>query len=435
MAMGFAALLLPLPSLAQDWPQFRGPDSDSLTAVSGLPDEWGPETHIAWKARVPGRGWSSPIVWGDRVFITTAVEEQAPTTSDRRVKGGLYRWEVHCFDLESGKTLWTRVAHRGEPRIATHQGNTYASETPVTDGRRVYAYFGMTGLFAYDFDGNLVWKKDLGAYPTEADWGTSSSPVILAHGDRLFLQIDSIEDSFLVALDTETGNEVWRVNRDEGSNWSSPIIWKNRVRTELVANGRRVRSYDPGTGDLLWEMGIGGGRCSSSPTGDDERLYFGSEARPDGGGFLFAVKAGAAGDITPRDGETKSAGVLWTQENAGPPMASPLVYRGLVYVLKRRTGIVTAFDAKTGEEIYKKRLKGAPGFWASPWAYDGKVFCLDATGTAHVLRAGPDFELLGTNPLDEESWASPALTGRGLVLRGVRHLYGIRHSTATASPR
>jgi len=427
--LGVALLLASLAAGAEDWPQFRGPGSNSLTDATGLPSEWDRDTNIAWRAPVPGRGWSSPIVWGDKVFVTTAVQERAPTTSDR----GLYRWEVHCFDLESGRTLWTRVAHRGEPRIATHQGNTYASETPVTDGRRVYAYFGMTGLFAYDFDGNLAWKKDLGAYPTEEDLGTASSPII--HGDRLFLQIDSIQDSFLVALDTETGDEVWRVNRDESSNWSSPIIWENQLRTELVANGRRVRSYDPATGDLLWEMSIGGGRCSSSPTGDDERLYFGSEARPDGGGFLFAVRAGASGDITPRDGEMKSAGVLWTQENAGPPMASPLAYRGLVYVLKRRTGIVTAYDAKSGQEIYKKRLKGAPGFWASPWAYDGKVFCLDATGTAHVLRAGPDFEVLGTNPLDEESWASPALTGGGLVLRGVNHLYGIRHSTATPSPR
>ena len=428
-----AALLTCLPTWAQDWPQFRGPSSNSLTAETGLPSEWGPDTNIAWKARVPGRGWSSPIVWGDKVFVTTAVQEQAPTTSDRRVRGGIYRWEVHCFDLASGKTVWTRVATRGAPRITTHQGNTYASETPVTDGRRVYAYFGMTGLFAYDFDGNLVWKKDLGAYATEADWGTSSSPLV--HGDNLFLQIDSIEDSFLIALDTVTGNEVWRVSRDEGSNWSSPIIWKNRVRTELVANGRRVRSYDPATGALLWEMSIGGGRCSSSPTGDDEQLYFGSEARPDGGGFLFAVKAGASGDITPRDGETTSAGVLWTQENAGPPMASPLAYRGLVYVLKRRTGIVTAFDAKTGEEVYKKRLKGAPGFWASPWAFDGKVFCLDDTGTTHVLRSGPEFEVLAMNPIDEQSRASPALTGGGLVLRGVDHLYNIRPSAETTPPR
>lgn len=422
--LGVTLLLGSLPTWAQDWPQFRGPDSNGLTGEVESPVEWGIQKNLAWKVRIPGRGWSSPVVSGDRVFVTTAVQEQAPQTADRRVKGGVYRWEVHCLDLVSGKTLWTRVAASGEPRISTHQGNTYASETPVTDGRRVYAYFGMTGLFAYDFDGTLAWKKDLGVYPMEADWGTSSSPLI--HEGTLYLQVDNTGDSFLVALDADSGDEVWRVARDEGSNWSSPIIWKNAKRTELVASGQTVRSYDSATGELLWELGIGGGRCSSSPTGDDERLYVGSEERDDGGGILFAVRAGASGDITPKDGATASDGVLWSREKAGPPMASPLAYRGLVYVLKRRNGIVTAYDAKTGEQAYKQRLEGAPGFWASPWASDGRVFCLDDTGTTHVLRSGPEFEVLARNPIDEQSWATPAVTPGGLVLRGIEHLYCVR---------
>lgn len=424
LSLGTVLLLLTLPGRAQDWPQFRGADSNNLAGAVGLPSEWGGKTNVVWKVRVPGRGWSSPVVWGDRVFVTTAVQEEAPEKVDRRVTGGVYRWEVHCYDLTTGKALWHRVATRGAPRIATHQGNTYASETPVTDGRRVYAYFGMTGLFAYDLEGNLAWKKDLGVSPMEADWGTSSSPLI--HDGTLYLQIDSEGDSFLVALEAETGDEVWRVARDEGSNWSSPILWKSSKRTELVAAGQKVRSYDPKTGELLWEMGVGGGRCSSSPTADDERLYVGSEERDDGGGVLLAVRAGASGDITPREGETRSTGVVWSREKAAPPMASPLVHRGLVYALKRRTGIVTAHDAETGEEVYKKRLEGAPGFWASPWVADGKVFCLDETGTTHVLRAGSAFEVLARNPLDEQVRASPAVTPRGLVLRGIDHLYCVR---------
>jgi outer membrane protein assembly factor BamB len=424
VTLGIAVFLASAPAWGQHWPQFRGPDSNGLAADAGRPDEWGLEKNLAWKVRVPGRGWSSPIVWGEKVFVTTAVQEEAPNKSDRRVRGGIYRWEVHCLDLATGRTLWKRVAARGEPRITTHQDNTYASETPVTDGRRVYAYFGMTGLYAYDLDGNLSWKKDLGAHPMRRDWGTSSSPLI--YDGTLFLQIDSEGDSFLAALDAETGGEIWRVARDEGSNWSSPIIWTNKERTELVTSGQRVRSYDPATGALFWELSIGGGRCSASPTGDEERLYVGSEEREGGGGILFAVKAGASGDITPEDGATTSAGVLWSREKAAPAMASPLAYRGLVYALKRRTGIVTAHDPKTGEETYKKRVEGAPGFWASPWASDGKIYCLDENGTTHVLRAGPEFEVLARNPIDEQSRATPAVTPGGLVLRGIEHLYRIR---------
>lgn len=414
------ACLVAVPATAADWPQFRGPRSNSLTNATGLPSEWSHGT-LEWKAAVPGRGWSSPVVAGNRVFVTSAVEEEAPTLADRRLQGGLYRWELHCFDLASGDALWSRVAHRGTPRIATHQGNTYASETPVTDGQRVYAYFGMTGLFAYDLDGSLVWKKDLGAFPMQSDWGTSSSPLL--HDGTLFLQIDSEASSFLVALDTGTGEERWRVPRDEGSTWSSPMIWRNRVRTELVASGPRVRSYDPTNGNLFWELSLGGGRSAASATGDEERLYVSSEPRDDGGGHLFAVRAGASGDISLEGDATTSSGVVWFQPNGAPPMASPLVYQGLVYALKRRTGVVTVFDAHTGEEVYKARVPGAPGFWASPWAYDGRVFCLDDTGTTHVLRAGREFEVLATNELGEQAWASPALTTRGLVLRGVEHLF------------
>ena len=417
-------LLRCLTGTAEEWPQFRGSDSRNVSTSTTLPTVWGPEKNLAWKVRIPGDGRSSPIVWGEKIFVTTAVEDQAPVVQGDRLRGGLYRWEVHCLNLTDGSTVWRSVATQGEPRIATHMQNGYASETPVTDGERVYAYFGMTGLFAYDFHGNVVWKKDFGAYAMQRNWGTSSSPLYYDH--RLYLQIDSEETSFLVALDPKTGNEIWRVERSEKSNWSTPVIWNNSKRTELVTNGKTARSYDPKTGRILWELDIGGGRCSASPTADGDLLYLGSETRSSGGGFLFAVKAGAMGDITPQKKETTSNGVLWSKAKAGPPMASPLAYRGLVYIVKRNTGILVTYDAKTGNEMYKTRLSGAQSFWATPWAHSGKVYCLDDTGTVHVLMPGPAFERVAQNSLEGEFWSSPAMAHGVILLRSVDRLYCIR---------
>lgn len=227
-----------------------------------------------------------------------------------------------------------------------------------------------------------------------------------------------------MALHPKTGDEIWRVTRDEGSNWSTPMIWKNTKWVELITVGRTTRSYDPKNGELLWQLRIGG-RCSSSATGDEELLYLGSEQRVDGDS-LHAVKAGASGDITPADGEGTSAGVLWSTVKVGPPMASPFLYQGLVYVVQRRSGIVAAYDAKTGGEMYKKRVSGAKAFWATPWALDGKVYLLDDTGTAHVLKPGPEFVVLATHSLEGTLWASPAMARGSLVLRDVKHLYCLR---------
>ena len=343
-----------------------------------------------------------------------------------KIPDKLYRWEVLCLDRNSGKLLWKEEARQGKPRIAIQANNTYATETPVTDGKRVYAYFGMHGLYCYDFDGKLVWKKDLGAYPTVMGQGPASSPVL--DGDRIFLQIDNEEKSFLVALDTKTGNEIWRADRNERTNHSSPVIWKNKVRTELVANGsHEVRAYDPASGKVLWELGMGG-RCYSSPVGDADLLYVGSEAGMGGmrgGGGLYAVKAGAMGDISLKEGETANAGVAWSQPRGGPEKASPLLYAGHLYVLRTNGGIITCYDAKTGKQLYRQRIPEAAGFWTSPWAGEGKIFCLDDAGTTHVLAAGPEFKVLATNKLNDVFWASAAIAGNTILLRGVDNLYCI----------
>jgi outer membrane protein assembly factor BamB len=476
---------LPAGVRGDEWPQFRGPGGAGLSQEKQLPLEWGADKNVLWKAKVPGRGWSSPIVWGDKVFLTVAGSDGETTARaggfggrpggrpggfggrpggfGRRPggfgRGGgrppdvVYRWEVYCLDRASGNVLWKQLALEGKPRIPVHPSNTYATETPVTDGERVYAYFGMHGLFCYDFAGQLVWKKDLGTYPMFMGHGTASSPVL--DGERLFVQVDNEEKSFLAALDRKTGDELWRVPREERSNWSSPLVWKNKLRTELVAAGsQKVRSYDPATGTVLWELSLGGGQCSASPVADDEHLYVGMGGfggmpgfggppggppggRPGGfggrGGFgrgsnsLFAVKAGASGDITPKPGETASAGVAWSRPRAGPSMASPLVYQGYVYVLEQNGGMVSCYDAATGKPAYtRERIPSARAFWASPWAYDGKVFCLDDSGTTHVLQAGPTFQVLGKNALRDQFWATPAVAGGALILRGAETVYCIK---------
>jgi outer membrane protein assembly factor BamB len=334
-----------------------------------------------------------------------------------------YRWIVLCLDRSTGDVRWQQVAREAKPTIPIHQTNTYASETPVTDGKHVYAYFGMTGVYCYDLEGNLVWSKELGSFPMQFGWGTGSSPVLV--GENLIVQCDNEQDSFLVALNKHTGDEVWRKPREEKSNWSTPYLWTNKLRTELIALGaNRVRSYDPLTGHVLWEMGGLNSACSATPVGDEELLYVGTA-----GGFqpgpLLAVRAGAEGDITPASADELGPSVAWIAERGGPRMASPLLYQGCLYVLEQRGGIVACYDAAGGKLLYRERLPEARGFTSSPWAYEGKVFCLDEGGQTFVLAAGPEFQLLGTNKLDEMFWSSAAVAGGNVLLRGVDHLYCI----------
>jgi outer membrane protein assembly factor BamB len=421
-----------------------------MIKAEGFPMEWGAEKNIRWRIRNPGEGWSAPIVWDNRLFLTAAVLQRPPQGSTAQaarpepyrggggrrrsdLTGATYSWEVFCLNTDTGRLLWRRVARRGNPRNPRHSSNTYATETPVTDGERVYAYFGMTGLYCYDFGGQLVWQKDLGSYETRAGWGTSSSPVL--YRDKLYLQIDNEEQSFLLALDAKSGVELWRVPRDEATQYSSPIIWTNSYRTELVAGGMVYRSYDPGTGTLLWQLDMAKGRSAASPVADGDRLYVGTEFRnrggpDDGGGFLFAVKAGATGDITPVPGTSSSDGVAWRCADAGIQMASPVVCGGYVYMFERRLSVVHCVDAKSGERLFRERVPGARAFWASPWSYNGKVFALDETGTSYVIEPGRELKVLRENRIDELFWSTPAAAGGALFLRGADHVYCVAKSGA-----
>ncbi len=452
----FAALSLLLTCAAAwaDWPQFRGPTGNSLADRAKPPMAWDNTSNVAWKVRVPGVAWSQPIVVGDKIFVTTAVsDKQKKPTPDAGGfgkggfgkggfgkggfgKGGfgkgpneVYRWEVHCLDRATGKPLWKKVAAERKPSIPTHATNTYASETPATDGERVFAYFGMVGVYCYDLGGQLLWKKELGSYPMGMALGTGSSPA-LADG-RLFVQCDNEQKSFLVALDAKTGGEVWRVNRRAKSSWSTPFVWRTKQRTEVVACGSGgVTSYDPATGKVLWELHGITASFQASPTADGERIYFG-HTPPFGTATLYAVKAGASGDITPRGGATSSAGVAWVKSRSGPYMASPLVYQGRLYVANK--GVLACFDAATGKELYRGRLPDARGITASPWAADGKIYVLDEDGQTFVVQAGEKFKLLAQNKVDGGMfWASPAVDGDRLLLRGTDWLYCIEAARKSA---
>ncbi|MCH2201042.1 MAG: PQQ-like beta-propeller repeat protein [Fuerstiella sp.] len=432
---------------AANWPQFRGPFGNGITE-DAFPLQWDAESNVRWKADIAGEGWSAPVVWGDKLFLTLAIMTKKPEGGlqvDRvrpREKGGTnrrqggrrsryknnmsdaeFRWEIHCLDTDTGDSIWKRVVREGKPTQGHHVQNTYATETPITDGERVYAYFGMNGLYCCNMEGELIWQKDPGNFEMRNDWGTSSSPVL--HDDMLYLQIDSQEQSFLAAFDAGTGEQIWRMNRDEPSQYSSPVIWKNSVRAELVTSGKIARSYDPESGNLLWQLDLSGGRSSATPLAVGDRLYVGSEVRnrgsEGGGGYLFAVNAGAKGMIVP--GDTDS--IAWSQPRSGLQMASPVLCEGHLYLFERRRGVLHCISADTGEMVYEKRVPGARAFWSSPWVLQDKVFCLDDNGATHVIQGGSNFRVLHTNQLDEQVWSTPAIAGGAVFVRTRKSLYCI----------
>lgn len=441
----FATLVFAHPLHAENYPQFRGAEANAVT-TSALPIRWadgdGDQTNIRWKIPLGGEGWSQPIVWEDRIYLTAAV----PVDQSDRDKvgpevhtGGYgrnrddlvdvpYAYQVRCIDAENGQSIWRRTVKQGKPPIPRHSTNTYATETPITDGQRIYSYFGMNGVHCLDMDGNILWQVDLGVYEMRAGWGTSSSPAIL--DDQLFIQVDNEEQSFLIALDTKSGQERWRVDREESSQYSSPFVWKNSFRNELILGGMFYRSYDPKTGDLLWSLDMGKGRSSATPIAIADRLYIGNEFRnrggaDDGGGRLHRIKPGGSGDITPPDGSMAGEFVDWRMDDSGIQMASPTYLAGNLYFFERRRGIVHCVDAETGQLEYEKRVRGAGAFWASPWT-DGKhVFAMDSAGNTHVIAAGDDFEVVAVNPLEQQAWGTPAMADGRIYLRTAENLYCI----------
>ena len=419
------------------WPQFRGPGSRGVTDETGLPTSWSTTENVAWVTDIPGLGWSSPIVWDGTVYLTTVVSA-APVEEPQ---GGLYRgqetwlpsqtehrWLVYAIDVESGAVKWEREVHRGVPERGHHQKNTLASETPVTDGRSVYVYFSNVGVFRLDANGTVQWSHDIEASNTRLGWGTGASPVL--YRDRLYIVNDNDDQSSLFALSTETGAEVWRTDRDEGTNWSTPYIWENEQRTEVVTTGTdKVRSYDL-DGNLLWELTGMSSISVPTPFAEFGLLYLssgylGDQARP-----VFAVRPGASGDISLAGTALSNEFIVWSQPQAAPYNPSPIVYGDYYYTLLDR-GFFTCHAPRTGEEVYsQQRIAVGAAFTASPWAYDGKLFALSEDGDTYVIRAGPEFEVIGQNPLGEFSMATPAIAHGSLFIRTASKLYRITEDAA-----
>ena len=419
------------------WPQFRGTDARGLGEGVNLPDHWSAAENVAWKSDIPGRGWSSPIVWGSRVFLTTVVN----TGESEEPKKGLYfggerlkpppsvhQWKVYCIDLDTGDVRWVRQVHEGQPETTIHIKNSFASETPVTDGERVYCYFGNLGIFAFDLDGEEIWKVDLPPHVTRFGWGMAASPAL--YRDRIYLVNDNEEDSYLLALDAKTGNEVWRIPRDEKSNWATPFVWENAQRTEIVTPGSGlVRSYDL-DGKLLWSMKGMSSITIATPYEYDGRLILSSGYVNDRFRPIYAILPGADGDISLTEGQTSSDVIAWCKPAAAPYNPTSLVYDDRMYVLYDR-GLIACYDPRDGKEIFgMQRLPNGRAFTSSPWAYEGKVFCLNEDGVTFVLKAGDEFELLHTNALaeDDMAMATPAVVGDRLLLRTSARLYCIRQA-------
>jgi outer membrane protein assembly factor BamB len=393
------------------------------------------DAHLKWKVEVPGLGHSSPIVWGDRVFVTTAAStnpsaddwQKGFPVADRSPDTAAISWKVLCFDRDSGKLIWLRTAVEEVPVNFRHLKNSYASQTPVTEGTYVYAFFGDQGLYCYDFQGNLIWSRDLGDFVTRENWGLGSSPVLF---EDLVIQTCDQEsgDSFIIALDKKTGKTVWKQSREELTSWSTPHLYLEGSRPELIVNATTaVRSYDPATGKLLWECrGPATSITTPTPVSASGLIFVSSGFIRDPVRPITAFVPGANGDVTLKDGETKSESIRWRQSTAAPYIPTPVTDGDYIYVLYDQ-GFFACYETKTGREIYsKQRIGMGTNFSASPLVIGDRVFCFSEDGDVYVLRTGPEFEVLSVNSLGEGIMATPAVSGGMIIVRTIKHLYGIR---------
>jgi outer membrane protein assembly factor BamB len=430
-----ATVLVAGPS-AQHWPQFRGADAGRIADDPALPETWSETENVAWKTRIPGTGWSSPIVWDDHVIVTATISnatEPAPIKglydpgdeNGRMRAAAEHRWVVYDVDLQTGRIRWERELARGVPKVQRHIKNSFASETPVTDGERIFVYFGSTGLLtALDMNGATLWRRELGAFDGRQAFGTAASPAL--HGDRVIVVHDNATESFIAAYDKRTGAELWRVKRDEVENWSTPFVWQNERRTEIVTAGlRKVRSYDL-DGKLLWELAGMTINVTPTPFASHGLVYVnsgypGASPRP-----VYAIRPGASGDISLKPGDTRNDFIAWYQPLLGTYNTSSLVYGDYYYTLLDR-GFLLCHDARTGTQVYGRQRISAEssGFTASPWAYNGKIFLLSEDGDTFVVQAGPEYKLLGKNSLNEMALATPAVVRGSLIIRTQSSLYRI----------
>lgn len=421
-----------------NWPSFRGPSAAGVLDGLDLPDRWDAETGqgIRFKVKVPGLAHSSPVIWGDRLFLTTAVSSER----DASFKPGLYgsgeasrdrsaqEWRILCMDKRNGKLLWEKTATQGNPKDKRHIKSSYANSTPATDGEHVVALFGSEGLFCYTAQGEFLWKKDLGRMDVGAydlpsyEWGAASSPII--HEGKVIVQCDQQKGSFLLAADLKTGKTIWTTPRDELPSWGTPTVYPGKSRAELVTNGSNfIRGYDPATGAELWRLGGSSKITAPTPVYAEGLIIVASGRAPERP--IFAIRPGAAGDITLRNNATSNQFVAWSKTRRGGYMPTPLIYRGQLYVLNN-DGLLGCYELKTGVEQYQERVPHRSfGFSASPVAADGKIYLAGEDGLVFVLQDGTQLKLLASNPVGEPLMATPALSDGTLYLRGNRHLFAV----------
>jgi outer membrane protein assembly factor BamB/pimeloyl-ACP methyl ester carboxylesterase len=418
------------------WPSFRGPNATGVGDGQGAVAEWDvKESHnVRWKTEIPGLGLSSPIVWDDRVFVTTAVSA-AGDTSIRTGQYGdvgmvddtsMHSWRVLCLDKHSGEILWERVAGEAEPATRRHLKASQANSTPATDGTRVVAVFPTLGVFCYDFDGNLLWHQDLGAldagwfYDASYQWGFASSPIF--YRDLVILQVDVQDGAYVVAFDAATGTTVWKTERDEIPTWATPALYLNGPRDELIVNGTTIRGYDPATGQELWRLGPNSEVIIATPVVGDELVYVSAAyppIRP-----IYAIRPGGSGDISLEDGATANGSIAWSYDRGGSYMPTPILYRGLFYI-GHHNGRLAVYDAETGEPVYRARFSQGGAFTGSPVAADGKLYFSTEEGDVYVVKAGPVYEELAVNSMDEVLMTTPAISDGSIFLRTASHLYAI----------
>lgn len=420
------------------WPSFRGPQASGIAERQNLPDQWNGKTgeNILWRTPIPGLAHSSPVVWGHRVFVTTAFSSDPNATfrpglygdGDASKDRSHHRWMIYALDKRTGKILWERIAHQGVPVDKRHIKSTYANSTPATDGRIVVAWFGSQGVHAYDVNGRFLWKVDLGRLDLGAydiptfEWGPASSPIIW--NGLVILQCDTQVDSFLLALDAGTGKTVWKTERDELPSWGTPTVATTSAGPVLVTNASNyIRGYDPRTGKELWRIGRSSKITAPTPIFTDDMFVIVSGRAPERP--IFVVRAGARGDLTLPEGKSNSEAVAWSRTGRGSYMPTPLIYNGILYVLANN-GLLDAYDLRTGDEIYRQRLPlVGSGFSASPVASDGKLYLSNEDGEMLVITAGQKFAHVATNSMGELLMATPALSEGVMYVRSASSLFAI----------
>lgn len=436
-------ILLSLATKAQNWPQFRGPLASGMTEGKPAPTQWDAEQNInlAWKVAIPGLAHASPIVWGDRVFVTTAVSSDPKSVFRSGLYGDVdsaedlskHSWRVYCLDKKTGKIRWEKIAREGVPRTKRHIKSSFASSSPVTDGKYVVAFFGSEGLYCYDLKGNLKWQQDLGVldggwfFDPDYQWGTASSPII--YKDMVIVQCDVQKGSFIGAYRLKDGKQVWRTEREEIPSWGTPTIYEGRARTELITNATKfIRAYDPLTGKELWRMSGNPEITATTPIARDELIYICNGYRPNRP--IYAIRAGATGDISLKDGKETNDFVLWSKQRGGTYMPTPVLLGEHLYTCENH-GVLTAWHARTGERVWQQRIADKGGSYsASPVISDGKIYLSSEDGEVHVVRAGAKYELLATNPVGEVIMATPAISDGMIFVRGQHHLFAFAEPAA-----